>query len=297
MASLFRRFKNLCTTDRAFVERQYRRRLGLELNLDSPASMNEKLQWLKCYHHDPLMTQAADKVRVRQLVADLATEEVLNEEIAVFRSAHEVELERLPEQFVLRPNNGSGGNVICRSKARCDFIADGVPTQEWARCVASLQKHLGENYFWRAREWCYKDIVPQLLCEAYLEDEDGALPDFKVHCFNGTPRAVHVDSARFSGHRRDYFAPDWSHLPFTTNYPMSSAPPPPPGCLEEILHLATLLSKPFPFARVDFYEVHGRPVFGEVTFYPEAGYQKFRPNHAELDAQLGEWLELPQRVC
>ncbi len=296
MASLFKRLKNLCTTDRAFLERQYRRRLGLELDLDDPVTMNEKLQWLKCFYRDPLMTQAADKVLARELVAELATSEVLNDEIAVFRDAREVDLLRLPEQFVLRPNNGSGGNVICRSRARREFICDGVPTEDWSQCVSSLQKHLGENYYWRAREWCYKDIAPRLLCEAYMQNDDGALPDFKVHCFNGTPRAIHVDTARFSGHRRDYFDRSWSHLPFTSNYPMSSTPPPAPACLEKILHLAELLAKPFPFARVDFYEVSRRPIFGEITFYPEAGYQKFQPDHGEIDAQLGGWLTLPRQA-
>ena len=32
--------------------------------------------------------------------------------------------------------------------------------------------------------------------------------------------------------------------------------------------MAGKLSSPFPFVRVDFYEIDGKPVFGEMTFTP-----------------------------
>ena len=32
--------------------------------------------------------------------------------------------------------------------------------------------------------------------------------------------------------------------------------------------MAAKISSPFPFVRVDFYEVNGKPVFGEMTFTP-----------------------------
>lgn len=41
---------------------------GKRLNLDSPRTFNEKIQWLKIYDATPLKTQLADKFLVRQWV-------------------------------------------------------------------------------------------------------------------------------------------------------------------------------------------------------------------------------------
>ena len=49
--------------------------------------------------------------------------------------------------------------------------------------------------------------------------------------------------------------------------------------------VAEILSKDFPFVRVDLYYIKGKVYFGELTFYPWSGYVKFSPE--EFDYQLG----------
>ena len=41
-----------------------------------------------------------------------------------------------------------------------------------------------------------------------------------------------------------------------------------PKSLNKMLEYATLLSKEFPFVRIDFYEYKGIPILGEMTFTP-----------------------------
>ena len=41
-----------------------------------------------------------------------------------------------------------------------------------------------------------------------------------------------------------------------------------PKSLDKMLIIAEKLSKPFPFVRVDFYEIDDNPVFSELTFTP-----------------------------
>ena len=45
--------------------------------------------------------------------------------------------------------------------------------------------------------------------------------------------------------------------------------------------------------RVDYYEVNGKLYFGELTFYPGSGFEKFSP--VEWDYKIGEWLKLPNK--
>ena len=66
-----------------------------------------------------------------------------------------------------------------------------------------------------------------------------------------------------------------------------------PECLEEMLDYARKLSKPFYHARVDFYIVDGKTIFGEVTFTNGAGFDHF--SSYEFDLKMGDWLTLPTK--
>ena len=69
----------------------------------------------------------------------------------------------------------------------------------------------------------------------------------------------------------------------------SEASSPAPINLESMLASAEEIARPFDFARVDFYEIDGKPKFGEITFYPGSGLDPFDP--PELDAEFGAlWL-------
>ncbi len=60
-----------------------------------------------------------------------------------------------------------------------------------------------------------------------------------------------------------------------------------------MMEIARRLSDDFTFARVDMYDVGGKAIFGEVTFYPGGGWGKVSPEH--WDEKLGNLLELPMR--
>ena len=51
---------------------------------------------------------------------------------------------------------------------------------------------------------------------------------------------------------------------------------------------AETLAAGFDFVRVDLYEIDGRPLFGEMTFYPGSGLDRFAP--VTLDDRMGrDW--------
>ena len=58
-----------------------------------------------------------------------------------------------------------------------------------------------------------------------------------------------------------------------------------------MLRDAETLSAPFPFVRVDLYEVEGKVFFGELTFTPAAAMDTGRL--PETDRMFGELLQLP----
>lgn len=52
------------------LKKKFKDACGYDLNLSNPKGFNEKIQWIKVYHHDPLMTQCADKYRVRSYIEE-----------------------------------------------------------------------------------------------------------------------------------------------------------------------------------------------------------------------------------
>lgn len=60
-----------------------------------------------------------------------------------------------------------------------------------------------------------------------------------------------------------------------------------------MLEIAKTLARPFPFARVDLYNIDGKIYFSECIFYPDTGFEPFSPS--EWDLKLGGMLQLPEK--
>ena len=58
-----------------------------------------------------------------------------------------------------------------------------------------------------------------------------------------------------------------------------------------MIAIAKTLSEDFPHVRVDMYNMDGKIIFGELTFYSASGYTLFEPD--EFDFILGEHFDLP----
>lgn len=274
-----------CVTDKQLVTRKFKKYTGREVVLDAPIKYNDKLQWLKLYWRDPKATLCADKYEVRKIVEATIGAQYLNDLIGVYNRVEDIDLDRLPNSFVLKGTHGSGFNIICKNKKDLD----------WPKAQKQMRHWLKRNYHWSKREWVYKEIKPRIVCEKYLEEMDvGELRDYKIFCFNGEPKVIEVDFDRFIAHKRNIYDLDWHLLkgeikyPSDPNYIVER-----PEKLEEMLALSRVLAQGFPHVRVDFYIVEDQLYFGELTFFHESGTGAFKPEAFEIE--MGNWIELPKR--
>lgn len=135
-------------------------------------------------------------------------------------------------------------------------------------------------------------IIKQLEGDKF-EIKQPDLPDYKFFCFNGEPKYCQVVSGRNVKKCLDFFDKDWNHQPFRepSMFPNAEVMPLKPKCLDEMWNLAAKLAEGKAFTRIDFYEVNGQVLFGEVTFFPTSGLGSFEPK--EYDAILGKMIHLP----
>lgn len=94
-------FRHLIS-DEKLIRKQFKKRLGREVDLENPVKFNDKLQWLKLNWYDPIATKCADKYEVREIIKEKIGEEYLNELIGVYESVDEIDIDKLPEKFVLK---------------------------------------------------------------------------------------------------------------------------------------------------------------------------------------------------
>jgi hypothetical protein len=91
----------------------------------------------------------------------------------------------------------------------------------------------------------------------------------------------------------DFFDTEFNHLPITNGHPNADVTPQKPKNFEEMLDIASKLSKGIPHVRVDLYNINGKIYFGELTFFDGSGLDIIEPY--EWDIKMGDWVNLPKK--
>ena len=269
--------------DKTYLKMVFKAETGYALDLDHPQTYNEKLQWIKLYDRKPEYVMYADKYKVREYIVKTIGENYLIPLIGMYKRAEDIPWQDLPNRFVLKCNHASGTNIICKNKADLDIASAEKKLNAW----------LKKNAYWGAREWCYKDINPCIICEKFIETDDGNTPDdYKFMCFNGVPRLIQVHHDRYGNHTLDYYTPEWKKADLQRiDANISTKIMDKPEKLDEMLSIAEKLSKDMYYARIDLYYVSGKIYFGEITLYPTGGFSTFTRH--EDDLLLGSYIKLP----
>ena len=257
---------------------------GKVLDLDKPVEFNQKIQWMKVFYRPPILNTLVDKYAVRSYVKEKVGDSYLNELIAVYDRVSEVRFEDLPDQFVIKGVHGCHFNLIVQDKQKLNTM----------RSKYLLTKWMNKNQYYRGGlEWAYKDVKPKLIAEKYLEEMgQEIINDYKFFCFDGLPKFVQVDLERGVNDYRCYYDMSWNKLPFGTERNLYyEGEVEEPKNFETMIEVATKLAGSFPFVRVDLYNIDGKIIFGEMTFYPADGRKEFIPE--EYNRIIGDYLKLP----
>ena len=262
----------------------YQHRTKKFLNLDSPRSFNEKIQWLKLYDSTPLKTKLADKYLVRDWVKEKIGEEYLIPLLGVYDSYDQIDFDILPEQFVMKANHGSGWNIIVQSKKLMDRDKSKECFNLWMK----------RNFaFANGLELHYMNIEPKIIIENYMADFAGDIYDYRFFCFNGEPKYVWVDiGSGTSEHRRNIYDLNWKRQNYLVSYPSIEPEPDMPSTFEKMKSLAQTLCNGFAFVRVDFYSVNESIYFGEMTFTPQSGAGQWEKE--DINILYGDLIQLPE---
>ena len=260
----------------AFLLNKYARLHGRPVDLASPQRFTEKLARRMIALNrgeNPEFTPLADKYSVRAYVASKVGEQYLIKLLWHGQDPSAIPFDSLPTEYVIKSNHACRQVIVVRGESDRTAIRN--------RVTGWLKK----NHYWANREHQYYHIKPRVLIEEYLRSQDsGGLLDYRFWCFRGQPEVIQVDN-----HAHDinpFFDTEWNLLDLHYREKASRPYLSKPGNFDEMMVMASQLSAPFDFVRVDVYNIDGKIYFGELTFTPVGGGLKLRPE--SWDVKLGE---------
>lgn len=266
-----------------YVKLQYKYITHHKLNLKNPKRYTEKLQHLRLYEYpnNDLVSKCASRVGVREYIKELGLDEYLIPCLGIYDNFDDINFDELPNQFVMKCSHACAFNMIVKDKSTLDINEARKKFNKW----------LKTNYGKKTIELHYAKIKPQIIIEKYIGGLELPL-EYKIHVFNGKAKNLYVVSGRGKDIRYNNYYIDWT--PFDgsqfngwkkTDYPLNK-----PENFDEMIKLAETLAKPFPFVRVDLYNIDGKIYFGEMTFTPAKGTLILDDDSA--DFEMGEWLKI-----
>jgi hypothetical protein len=263
---------------------RYLKRFRRPINLKNPALFWDKVIWMSLYSDTSRWSVLADKYAVRKYVEEKCGKDILNKLYGLYEHPEDINYDDLPDSFVIKTTNGCANNILVQDKSLLNIQATQKLLGKWLKFPHGALT--GELHYCR--------IKPQIIIEKFLRQESSphvSLIDYKFYSFGGVPKYINVLSDRkFNTHeiKRMMYDLEWNAHPEFFIKGVSLKPVDRPISLDKVIEYVKLLSQPFPFVRVDFYEVNGIPVFGEMTFTPgtDIGYT------TEFQKHLGDLIQL-----
>ena len=264
----------------------YKQRTKKDLNLDTPKTYNEKLQWLKLYDSRPIKTNLSDKFLVRKRIAKKIGKQYLIPLFGVYNSFNEIDFDKLPDKFVIKCNHGSGYNIIVTDKSKLDIKETKQQIDAW----------MSENFAFRnGMELHYANIKPKIIIEEYISPETSK-NEIQLWTFNGKIKFISVESNKTSDDLyRGLFYPDGTPCEFEISPKHYNKMNKIPNIksFNSALKIGKKLLIKTPYLRIDFIDINNTVKFREFTFTSGSGLSEIVPS--EYNNILGDMIKLPNK--
>ena len=89
------------------ISKQYKDRIGHDIDWNDLTTYTEKMQWAKLYDSAPIKSELTDKYIVREWVARKIGEEYLIGLLGTWDTFDEIDFSKIPDKLVIKTNHGS----------------------------------------------------------------------------------------------------------------------------------------------------------------------------------------------
>ena len=262
--------------------REYFNKINGKIYNDSNVlTIQEKLNYLLIHESPENKTEIVDKIELRNYSKKILGKDICVPILKIYNDIDEINLDELPDKFVLKCNHGSGMNLICNDKSKFNLENAKIILKEW------MKMNYGLIWF----EYQYINVRRKVFAEKFLDND---IIDYKFNCFNGEPKFIRVKRKIKGINLNNIYDLNWKLTNISINISNFVRNPgietKKPKNLKQMILYAKLLSSGFCFCRVDFYEINGTLYLGELTFTPFNAQMNF--NNREMSIYLGSLLNI-----
>ena len=246
-------------------------------------TIQDKLNYLLVYDFPENKSRYVDKILLREYSKEILGKDICVPILKIYNNTDEIDINELPQKFILKCNHGSAMNIVCKNKALFNLNHAKQILKNW----------MNINYGLLGFEYQYLNVKRKIFAEKYLTDD---IIDYKINCFNGEPKFIRVKKHINGANVNNIYDLNWTLTDLDFNYSdfvrNASINFSKPINFEKMLKYARLLSSRFIFCRVDFYEVNKTIYLGELTFAPANIKMKY--NNRKTSIYLGSLLNISQ---
>ena len=234
---------------------------GKTYNDSNPITIQDKLNWLIIHESPENKTDIVDKILLHQYSKKILGKDICVPILKIYNKIDEINLDELPDKFVLKCNHGSRFNILCNNKSNFNITEAKIKLKKW----------MNINYGLSNFEYQYINIKRKIFAEKYLLDN---IINYKINCYNGNPKFIRVtkDLPDKSAKINNYYNLNWDLNELETNADKYIRNPniifEKPKHLKLMIEIAKKFAANFAFVRVDFYEIEDKIYLSELTFTP-----------------------------
>ena len=254
-------------------------RKGKSYNNKNVKTFQDKLNYLLIYESPENKTKIVDKILLRNYSEKIIGKDICSPILKIYNNIDDINLDELPEKFVLKCNHGSAMNIFCENKSKFNL----------SKAKNTLKNWIHINYGLLSFEYQYLNINRKVFAEQFLGSE---IINYKFSCFNGDPKFIRVKGKINGTKLYNIYHINWTisnieikdrNYILTNNFKK-------PINLNKMIKYSKLLSSGFCYCRVDFYEVNDKLYLSEITFTPFNS--KFNFKSKENSLYLGKLINI-----
>ena len=259
------------------------KKYNLSYNDSNLVSIQDKINYLIIHESPDIKSKIADKIRLHNYSIAKLGKDICVPILKIYNNVNEINLEELPNKFVLKCNHGSGYNILCNNKSNFNLTKAKIQLNDW----------ININFGLKMSEFQYINIKREIFAETYLKDY---IEDYKIYCFHGIPKFVRVQKVIETGGGKinNFYDLNWKLTDMETGLPYIYRRPDiifeKPKNFKLMLLYSKKLSEDFVFVRVDFYNINGKIYLGEMTFSPNNA--RFSMKNREQSIATGKLIDL-----
>ena len=248
-------------------------------------TFQQKVNWLLIHENPEYKSNIVDKIKLHDYSIKILGKDICVPILKIYENENDINLNELPNQFVLKLNHGSAMNIICTDKLKLNL----------KETIKKLKIWKNKNYGLWSTEFQYMYVKRKIYAEQFLSDD---LIDYKVFCFNGKSKFIRIRKKLKYKNKiikiHNHYDINWKLNNLESGLRGYIRKPDikikKPKNLDLMIKYANKLSEEFVFVRVDFYDFNNTIYLGELTFTPSNSFIKWK--NLEQNIYIGSFMDL-----